>query len=123
MRMLSTIILAGLLSGCQSVEEPSAESQSSDREPVEQVKTVATTCPAENLREMAGESICFGGDPAVLAMLPGWAKLPAGVVVVATNVLNRKGSKGMGIQPIMTARFPTSRRSSNRRSNASRLCT
>lgn len=43
-----------------------------------------------------GQKLCAGGDPAALAAMPAWAKVPADVKVDSTNVILTKGAEGIG---------------------------
>ena len=46
--------------------------------------------------QLEGQAICEDGDPAVLADLPTWAKVPPQVKILTTNVLRQNGSEGIG---------------------------
>lgn len=51
---------------------------------------IVSQCPAPARQVAAGQENCFGGDPAVLARLPDWAKPPAGVKIRSTGFTRSK---------------------------------
>jgi len=70
MRVASGVILIGLLAGCGGSKGTAFVSQ----------------CPAGKSMAIAGQLICEGGDPAVVAALPAWAKPPVGVKITSTSI-------------------------------------
>ena len=81
MRALILIALTATLSGCSSVN---AEPQ------------IVQSCAAEKRIAMEGQINCLGGDPAVVAGLPDWAKPPAGVKLRSTSVSTPSGPYHIG---------------------------
>lgn len=60
---------------------------------------IVSQCPASARLVLAGQENCFGGDPAVLARLPAWAKPPTGVRIRSTGftrskIMNTFGYRG-----------------------------
>jgi len=97
MRTSFAMISALLLSACQAgANKPDDTGQSGKA-----ASAITMACPAGKLLEIPGQAICDGGDPAVLAALPPWARIPPHVEISSTNLLRGSGAKGIGY----TARY------------------
>lgn len=57
---------------------------------------IVSQCPAASRLVVAGQENCSGGDPAVLAALPEWAKPPEGVEIRSTGITRSKVANAIG---------------------------
>ena len=104
MYKLSVAVSIFLLSACQNGSpQPDGKGATATNSPdkiagdaIKGSLPVAISCPARKQGDWGGNIICEGGDPAVLAALPAWARPPSKVQVSNTSVDPEGHDRGIG---------------------------
>lgn len=98
-RMTIGLMMAAALAGCGKAPAGQGGAQESPVQAGEEKPAVAAfdgECDKAKQGQMDDATICMGGDPAVIAMIPAWARPPAKVKLLSTTI--SPGSIGYGAE-------------------------